>query len=107
LVELLQLGKLEKGAATTASKFKSLKGRWFSQKGDHEIVDGDKDGERYIQRDSLIKVHCKCGEIISIENYRVLDFFTKYQNKWFASTEERFLWETYITKQRMIRSWQD
>ncbi len=55
--------------------------------GDHEIVDGDKDGERYIQRDSLIKVHCKHGEIISIENYRVLGFFTKYQNKWFVSRE--------------------
>ncbi len=54
LVKQLQLGKLEKGAATTASKFKSLKGRWFSQKGDHEVVDGGKDGERYIQRDSLI-----------------------------------------------------
>jgi hypothetical protein len=33
LIELLQLRKLEKGAATTASKFKSLKGRWFSQTG--------------------------------------------------------------------------
>ncbi len=37
LVKLLQLGKLEKGAVTTASKFNSLKGRWFSQKGDHAI----------------------------------------------------------------------
>ncbi len=89
LVEPLQLGKLEKGAATTASKFKSLKGRWFSQKGDHETVDSDKDGERYIQCDSLIKVHCKCGEIISVENYRVLGVFTKHQNKWFVSTEGR------------------
>ncbi len=33
LVELLQLGKLEKGAATTVSKFKSPKGGWFSQRG--------------------------------------------------------------------------
>jgi hypothetical protein len=48
-------------------------------------------------------VHCKRGEIISVENYRVLDFFTKYQNKWFVSTEERFLWETYITKQKNVK----
>ncbi len=48
-------------------------------------------------------MHCKRGEIISVENYRVLDFFTKYQNKWFVSTEERFLWETYITKQKNVK----
>jgi hypothetical protein len=74
----LLLEHTSKGAATTASKFKSLKGRWFSQKGVHEFIDGDKDGERYIQRDSPIKVHCKRGEIISVENYMVLAFFTKY-----------------------------
>ena len=56
------------------SKFKSLKGRWFSQKGGNGIVEGDKDGDWYIQRDSLIKVRCKRGEIISVENYRVLGF---------------------------------
>jgi hypothetical protein len=24
-------------------------------------------------------------------------------NKWFVSTEERFLWETYITKQKNVK----
>ena len=46
----------------------------------------------YIQHDSLVHLSVKRGRTESVEPYRVLGFFTKFYNKWFVSTEEKFLW---------------
>ena len=110
LVKLLQLGKSEKGAVTTASKYNSLNGRWFSQKvkkddagsgnGDNSTND---DGGVYIQRDSLIQLKCKRGKSESVENYRVLAFFTKSYNKWFVALEDKFLWYNEESKRQKVR----
>ena len=92
LVELLQLGKMEKGALTTASKYNSRNGRWFSQKPKKDsLVEDSGDADLYIERDSLIQVACKRGKSEVVENYRVLAFFTKYHNKWFVAMEKRLL----------------
>ena len=95
LVQLLQLGKLEQGAITTLSKFKSLNERWFNQSKMKTITDKEGNTIRkdslYIQRDSLIQIHCKQGKSESVENYRVLSFFTKTYNKWYPAEEEKFL----------------
>ena len=78
------------------SKFKSRNERWFNQRKTKTI--NDKEGNiickdsLYIQRDSLIQIRCKQGKSESIENYRVLAFFTKTYNKWYPAEEEQFLW---------------
>ena len=96
LVQLLQFGKLEQGAITTLSKFKSRNERWFNQSKTKNMT--DKEGNiickdsLYIQLDSLIQIRCKQGKSESIENYRVLAFFTKTYNKWYPAEEEQFLW---------------
>jgi hypothetical protein len=42
------------------------------------------------------------GTTKSIEYYRMLCLFTKFSNKWFVSTEDRFPWNKY-TKKSQIR----
>jgi len=68
LVKVLQLGHIDKGAVTTASKFNSRNGRWFSQKKkkdsrdvslDQVCEDKACDDVLYIQRNSLIRLNCK------------------------------------------------
>ena len=84
-MELISLGKLDKGETASSEKYKSRNERWFNQKqknpSKEEITDGIE--YIYIQRDSLIQVRCKCGIAEMVECYQVLDFFTKYYNKWF------------------------
>jgi len=95
LIKLVDLGKLEKGAMSSAAHFKSRNGRWFSQKktsGDTAAVDEASEALITIQRDSLIQVKCKRGRAESVENYRVLALFSKYYNKWFVSLEDSFPW---------------
>ena len=100
LVQLLQLGKLEKGSLDTSAKYNSRNGRWFNQRdGSGRVGDGNGDegaGDGvHIMRDSLIQLKCKRGKYESVEyysDYRVLAFFTKYYNKWFVSDETRFPW---------------
>ncbi len=74
---------------------------------EHEIVDVDKDGEQYIQRDSLIKVDCKHGEIISVENYRVLGFLQKIRTSCLFQLRRGFSGKLILLSKRMLRSWQD
>ena len=97
LVQLLQLGKLEKGAVSTSSKYNSRNGRWFSQKSKKDCSIGEVESDEvldklYIQWDSLIHVNCKRGKSVSVEKYRVLAFFSKYYNKWFVTSEDKFIW---------------
>ena len=111
MVELLQLGKLEKGALTSDSKYNSRNGRWFSQKASGASNANSKEGDKaqdldkdlWIQRDSLVQSKCKRGKTESIEYYRVLGFFTKYYNKWFVSIEEKFAWEGDPSKMKNVR----
>ena len=76
VVELLQLGKLEKGAASTSSKYKSRNERWFNQKvasGSTEAGnENDNEVEVYIERDGLVQMNCKCGKTVLVEKYGVL-----------------------------------
>ena len=97
LVQTLQLGKLEKGAVSSAAKFKSRNQRWFTVNNKKKVFDVDdntiSDTNLYIQRDSLIELPCTRGKAqASIEKYRVLAIFTKYYNKWFVAIEDKFPW---------------
>ena len=62
VLQLIQLGKVEKGAISIFSKVSSRHGRWFSQKeksvlvGDN--VDGSVDFDICTQRDSIVQVKC-------------------------------------------------
>ena len=69
---LQQIGNIEKGALTSAGHFNSRNGRWFGQKKKATNVSVGENAGRIIQRDSLIKLHCKRGKCESVENYRVL-----------------------------------
>jgi hypothetical protein len=109
-IQLLQLGKCEKGALTSSSKYNSRNGRWFSQKAssggcdaDGVTGEGGADGELYIMRDSLIQLKCKRGKSESVESYRVLAFFSKYYNKWFVTPEKKFLWEANVSTTNNVR----
>jgi len=111
LIKLVDLGKLEKGAMSSAAHFKSRNGRWFSQtktsgknKEKQRLVGATDAGDTaaavteasvdpiFIQRDSLIQVKCMRGSAESVENYRVLALFSKYYNKWYVSLENSFPW---------------
>eukprot|EP00957_Ditylum_brightwellii_P138429 10551205-Ditylum_brightwellii.AAC.1 len=91
-MELLSLGKLDKGATTSVTNFMPMNERWFNKKQKKPLKGGPKDVNNglYIQCDSLIQVKCKCGRFETVEFYRVLALFTKYYNKWFVSEEETF-----------------
>ena len=94
-MKLVELGKLEKGAVSSDGHFQSRNGRWFSQKKKVESSvqkDGSGDAELFIQRDSLIQVNCKRGNVVSVENYQVLALFSKYYNKWFVAPVDKFPW---------------
>ena len=107
LMELLQLGKLEKGALTTLSKYKSRNDRWFTAKekkktNEVESDDGDDENE-HVRFDSVVQLRCKNGASESIEYYRVLSFFAKYYNKWFMATDDQFLWSEDESKVANVR----
>ena len=46
------------------------------------------DEDIFIKRHSLISLHCKRGDITTIDNYRVLCPFTKYSNKWYMGVDD-------------------
>jgi len=97
-IELLFIGKLEKGAVTKSSEMKSINERWFNQKTKQETFQiGNKCNREqeslFIQRDSLIHLRSDWGGSESIEFYRVLSFFSKYTNKWFVPKEDKYIWK--------------
>ena len=95
LIKLVELGKLEMGAVSSAGHFQSRNGRWFSQKKKSDESDGNaasSDAPLCIQQGSLIQVKCKRGNAESVENYRVLGLFSKYYSKWFVAPEDNFPW---------------
>ena len=69
LIKLVDLGKLEKGAVSSAAHLKSKNGRWFSQKktaGETANVDEESEAPICIQQDSLIQVECKRRHAASV-----------------------------------------
>eukprot|EP00957_Ditylum_brightwellii_P097227 7404948-Ditylum_brightwellii.AAC.1 len=79
-MELISLGKMDKGAISSATKFMSRNERWFNQKQKKLLKEGSKDVNNglYIQHDSLAQVKYKHKSVEIIEFYHVLAFFTKY-----------------------------
>jgi hypothetical protein len=107
-IELLFIGKLEKGAVTKSSKVKSINERWFNQKTKQDTFQiGNKCNREqeslFIQRDSLIHLRSERGGSESIEFYRVLSFFSKYMNKWFVPKEDKYLWKEEKEKRDNVR----
>ena len=68
-MELLSLGKMDKGATYSAAKYKSMNERWFNQKHNNpsteEVTDNIED--LYTQRDSLIQVRCNRGSAETVK----------------------------------------
>ena len=99
LIELLHLGKLDKGAITTASKYKSQNERWFNQKKNMQVSNKECDEcDLYLKRDSVVKLECKRGSSVEIAYYRVLAMFTKSYNKWLIADENEFSWNNDSSK---------
>lgn len=90
IMELLQIGKIEKGSLQPEGKFQSIVGRWFKCKPKTRVGSGNAETEiregdsQYINRDSLVSMKCKRGKNVSIQLYRVLAIFSKHYNKWFT-----------------------
>ena len=91
IMELLQLGKTEKGSVSAQSKYTSLSSRSFRSKPskvgeskDNKIQVSD---DVYIESDSLITMKFQWVQAESIEHYRVLGIFSKYYNKWFVHVD--------------------
>eukprot|EP00957_Ditylum_brightwellii_P082176 6248582-Ditylum_brightwellii.AAC.1 len=104
-MELLSLGKLDKGATTSTTKFMLRNERWFNRKQKKPLKEGSKDVNNglYIQHDSLIQVKCKCGSVKTVEFYHVLALFTKYYNKCFVSEEEIIPWVNDAPKKNNVK----
>ena len=110
IMELMQLGKIEKGSLMPDGKFKSLNARWFGCKkkkgksGDeNEATEGD--GNKYIQIqcDGLIRMKCVRGTSTTIEYYRVLAIFSKHYNKWFIDWDsDKFLFDPGSKKYKVL-----
>jgi len=101
VVELEELGKMEKGAVSSAGHYNSRNARWFNKKktmaattneSGGDIESGDAIEPVFIKRHSLVQVNCKHGRSEAVTNYRVLALFSKYYNKWFVGRVENFPW---------------
>jgi len=101
VVALVELGKMEKGAVSSAGHYNSRNARWFNEKkamaattnesgGDMES--GDAIEQVFIKQDSLVQVNCKRGKSEAVANYRVIALFSKYYNKWVVGRVENFPW---------------
>ena len=102
VVELVELGEMEKGAVSSAGYYNLRNARWFNEKkamaattnepgGDMESSDAIE--QVLIKWNSLVQVNCKCGKSEAVANYRVLALFSKYYNKWVVGRLENFPWK--------------
>ena len=90
-MEYLDLGRLEKGSLLFDTKRKSFQQRWMSVKKRQQKDNPDNSSVDYaifIERDSLISLHCTQGDSVTVENYRVLGPFTKFYNKWYVCVDQ-------------------
>ena len=90
IMELMQLGKHEKGSIVPDGKYKSLNARWFGCQKKLKDSKGHsvEDSGIYIRRDTLIKMKCKRGRSETIEYYRVFAIFSKGYNKWWIHLDD-------------------
>lgn len=98
-MQLLHIKGRDKGSITGEQKLKSLNERWFSK---HKMTpsgsddDGDRDENTFIQRNSHIKVRVSGGSgssaISDVEDFQVLEVYTKKYNRWQISEMKRHKW---------------
>ena len=93
LMQLLGLGKVEKGSSDMKSKYKSLTERWYNQVSTKKKEAINKhDSDLVLQRDSIVNLQLKRGGTVEVASYRVFSLFTMYNKKWFVSEEDEFAW---------------
>ena len=102
LIEVLQLGKLDKGAESTSGvgKFNSLTGRWFSAKkvgtGGNQTTNLEEEASPVIKigRNSIITLNAKNRDkVVSEQDYRVLGIYHKHNNKWYMEVGDEVVWD--------------
>jgi hypothetical protein len=114
LIEMLQLGKLGKGALSKSgdTKYKTLIGHWFSaKKTSTEMVIGDTnggklvDGSVYICRDTIIILDAvNQDKAVSVEYYHVFGLYNKHYNKFYMEVADKVLWDHNKPK-AMKKAW--
>ena len=93
LMQLMGLGKIEKGALDRKAKFKSLNERWYNEESSKKTVhERQHDSDLFLQVGSRIVLEMKRGGAVELASYKVLCLFTKSSNKWFVSEENKFPW---------------
>ena len=107
IMELIQLGKIEKVSVSLQCKYTSLNLRWFRSKHTNNIESRVKKVQKYndvyIEPDGIIAINFKLGETDSIEYYRVLGIFIKYYNKWFININSaKILWNKDSKKYKFL-----
>jgi hypothetical protein len=112
VMELLDLGRLEKGSLLFDTKQKSFQQRWMGSKvrrnpmkpvGDVDQGGKEVEDEIFIERDTLIQLYCNRGGAVTVENYRVLCPFAKYYNKWYISVNKtKFVWNKKSNNVRFL-----
>jgi hypothetical protein len=105
LMEYMDLGRLEKGLLHFDTNRKSFQQRWMSIK-KRPLKDdpgSSEDDGVFIERDSLISLHCTRGDSVTVEYYMILYPFTKYYNKWYVCVDQSmFSWIKDDTKVRFL-----
>jgi hypothetical protein len=84
-MELMQVGKIGQGSVLPDGKYTSLQARWF--RGKIKSIDNNtvsEDATTFIERNSVVSMKCKRGNIVTVEKYRVLCIFSKSYNKWYV-----------------------
>ena len=108
IVELMQLGKIEKGALVPDGKYTSLVARWFNTKkkkkaSGEEAASIEANEGVYIERNSVVKMKCKQGSTTTVESYRVLAIFSKFYNKWHLEWDnDRILFQNGSKKYKIL-----
>ena len=93
LMQLMGLGKIEKGALDMKAKYNSRNGRWYNSEPKKKTTnDNQDDSGLFLQRDSRVMLQMKRGGAVELASYKVLSLFTKSSNKWFVSEEDKFAW---------------
>ncbi|KAL9188604.1 hypothetical protein ACHAXT_006982 [Thalassiosira profunda] len=108
IMQLLQLGKIEKGSLLPDGKYTSLNARWFGCKKKKATTeepsdDDEANGGLYIERDCIVTMKCKRGKSESVASYRVLAIFSKHYNKWYVHWDsDRVLFEPGSKKYKVL-----
>lgn len=103
LIELLQLGKLDRGAVSTSGsgKYNSLSGHWFlakkisTSKGVDENMNMGEEGRTALNicPDSIITLNAKNRDkVVSEQSYHVLGIYHKHNNKWYMEVADEVVW---------------